>query len=99
MCPRSMVELLEQAGEDAPTGVEFLGNLGVGITRVRGVHEPECGHLHLREQRHEEDDDSRLQALDAYYRTASGGAGKRTVTLQAITKRGRNYRPSPAVIH
>ena len=62
--------LLEQAREHALADVELFFDLGVRVARIRGVHEPERGHLHQREQRHEEDDDAGLQALDAHQESA-----------------------------
>ena len=59
--------LLEQAREHALTDVEFFVDLGLRVARIGGVHEPERGHLHQREQRHEQHDDAGLQALDAHH--------------------------------
>ena len=57
------------AREYALTDVEFFGDLGLRVARIGGVHEPERGHLHQREQCHEEHDDAGLQALDAHQDT------------------------------
>ena len=52
--------LVEQAREYALADVEFFGDLGLRITGIGGVHEPERGDLHQCEQRHEEHDDAGL---------------------------------------
>src|SRR5690349_3271349 len=70
--------LLEQACKHALADVEFFGDLCLGIAGSSGVHEPERGHLHEGQQRHEQHDDACLQALDAHQDPASRAIGIRT---------------------